>query len=149
MVVIHHPNGKPQAAAAIDNQQFTVVAWRDPVVELLPDAVPTCSDEALVWWTPSVGPTGMLMAHRFAAYAGEGPTMWTAAEVAATFGMSGGSSRLLRTLGRLERFGIIACQDGTIAVRLMLAPLTRRQRAQLPEYLAEALDNGSTGIQAR
>ena len=120
--------------------QLTVVAWRDPVVEGHPDAIPTCSDDALVWWTPSVGPTGMLMAHRFAAYAIDGPTTWTVADLAATFGMGGSSSRLVRTLARLERFGIISCDGTTIAVRLMLAPLTRRQRAGLPRYLADAAD---------
>lgn len=48
---------------------LVVVAWHDPVVESAPDAIPTASDEALVWWTPLVGPTGMVMAHRFATYA--------------------------------------------------------------------------------
>src|SRR6478609_3245911 len=102
---------RSQPAVTMEGEQLgqlTVVAWRDPLVEGHPDAIPTCSDEALVWWTPSVGPTGMLMAHRFAAYAVDGPTTWTVADLAATFGMGGSSSRLVRTLARLERFGIIS-----------------------------------------
>ncbi len=129
-----------QTSARHQLAELTVVAWRDPVVESQPGAIPTWSDDALVWWTPSVGPTGMLMAHRFAAHASEGPTTWAAADLAATFGMSGGISRLIHTLARLERFGIISCDRSTIAVRLMLAPLTRRQRAGLPGYLADAAD---------
>ncbi len=120
--------------------ELTVIAWRDPVVENHPAAIPTCSDDALIWWTPSVGPTGMLMAHRFAAYASEGPTAWAVADLAATFGMRGGSGRLVHTLARLKRFGIISSHDTTVAVRLMLAPLTRRQRACLPGYLADAAE---------
>jgi len=134
----------PAQAATIDGTTaaapcLVVVAWHDPVVESAPDAIPTASDEALVWWTPLVGPTGMVMAHRFATYATTGPTTWTAEEVCATFGMGHANSRLDHTLTRLERFGIITRRGAVIAVRLMLAPLTRRQREALPAYLADAL----------
>lgn len=134
----------PAQAATIDGTTaaapcLVVVAWHDPVVESVPDAIPTASDEALVWWTPLVGPTGMVMAHRFATYATTGPTTWTAEEVCATFGMGHANSRLDHTLTRLERFGIITRRGAVIAVRLMLAPLTRRQREALPAYLCDAL----------
>jgi len=134
----------PAQAATIDGTTaaapcLVVVAWHDPVVESAPDAIPTASDEALVWWTPLVGPTGMVMAHRFATYATTGPTTWTAEEVCATFGMGHANSRLDHTLTRLERFGIITRRGAVIAVRLMLAPLTRRQREALPAYLCDAL----------
>lgn len=123
----------------IDESTFVVVAWRDPVVEGMPGAIPTASEEVLVWWTPGVGPTGMVMAHRFAAYAAGGPTCWTVADISATFGIGGNTNRLAHTLTRLERFGIVTCREGEIAVRLMLAPLAQRQRACLPGYLGAAL----------
>ena len=134
----------PAQPATIDGTSaaapcLVVVAWHDPVVESAPDAIPTASDEALVWWTPLVGPTGVVMAHRFATYAATGPTTWTIEEVCATFGMGHANSRLDHTLTRLERFGIITRRGPVIAVRLMLAPLTRRQREALPAYLADAL----------
>jgi len=53
--------------------------------------------------------------------------------------MGHANSRLDHTLTRLERFGIITRRGAVIAVRLMLAPLTRRQREALPAYLADAL----------
>ncbi len=114
---ITNPTPRLQPTAPNDSGQLvelTVTAWRDPVVEGHPAAIPTCSDDALIWWTPSVGPTGMLMAHRFAAYASEGPTAWAVADLAATFGMRGGSGRLVHTLTWLERFGIISFHDTPI-----------------------------------
>lgn len=126
--------------ATTEPDEFTVIAWRDPVVEEAPGSITTWSDEALIWWTPSVGPTSMLMAHRLAAYATQGPTTWTATDLAATFGMGTSRTRLDHTLDRLERFGIITRHGTSIAVRLMLAPLTRRQRETLPGYLADGLD---------
>lgn len=143
----HTPATKPAqptkqtepATTAADT--FTVIAWRDPVVEEAPGAIPTWSDDALIWWTPLVGPTGMLIAHRFAAYVSQGPTTWTLPELSATFGMGGASrTRVEHALDRLVRFGIINRHGSCIAVRTMLAPLNRRQRATLPDYLRHGLD---------
>jgi hypothetical protein len=119
--------------------ELTVRAWHDPMVEAIPGAIPTASDEALIWWTPSVGPTGMLMAHRFATYAAEGLTVWTVADIAATFGMGTATRRVFHTLDRLERFGLVSVTGTSIAVRLTLAPLSARQRARLPQYLADGI----------
>ncbi len=127
-------------AEEADAAGLTVTAWRDEIVENLPGATPTASEEALIWWTPSVGPTGMLMAHRFAAYASAGPTTWTVTDTAATFGLGASAGRVARTLVRLEHFGIVCCDGSTIAVRLRLPPLNRHQRACLPHYLAGAFD---------
>ena len=131
----------PADTGQIEIPTLRVVVWRDPVVESMPGAVPTASDHALVWWTPIIGPTGILIAHRFATYAAEGPSEWTANDVTATFGMGNSSSRLSHTLTRLQRFGIVSCHGSEIAVRLMLAPLTRRQQLSLPGYLADAFDD--------
>lgn len=115
---------------------ITVVAWRDPVVESTPGAVPTASDDALVWYVPSVGTIGMVMAHRWATYAADGPSTWSLEDVAGTFGIGRSVTRVVHSLDRLARFGIIRRHDRTVAVRLWLGPLTQRQRCQLPGYLA-------------
>lgn len=115
---------------------LAVVAYPDPVVENSAGSIPTASDDALIWWTPSVGPTAMLMAHRFATYAAEGPSSWSLVDLAQTFGAGNSTGRMLHTLDRLERFGIIVRRGDIIGIRLWLPPLTSRQRARLPEYLA-------------
>ena len=115
---------------------LAVVAYPDPVVEAAAGSIPTASDDALIWWTPSVGPTAMLMAHRFATYATEGPSSWSLADLAQTFGAGNSTGRVLHTLDRLERFGITVRRGDIVGIRLWLPPLTARQRAQLPEYLA-------------
>lgn len=117
-----------------------VLAWRDPTVEQAPGAIRTDSDEALVWYTPSIGCIGMAMAHRFARHAAAGPSDWTIDDLARTFGIGSSPARVLRSLDRLERFGIARRYDHTVAVRLWLAPLPVRQRSQLPGYLADAYD---------
>jgi hypothetical protein len=60
--------------------------------------------------------------------------------LAATFGLDAGgrNSSLVRTLARLEQFGIIRITTGTIAVRLAVGPLPRRWIDRLPHYLAAA-----------
>ena len=117
---------------------FTIDAWRDPVVEAAPGAIRTDTDDALVWYTPSIGTIGMAMAHRFARHATDGPSLWTIEDIALTFGIGNSAARVWRSLDRLDRFGIINRTGDRIAVRLWLAPLTQRQIAQLPPYLAAA-----------
>ncbi len=115
---------------------IAVVSYPDPLIDGAPGAIPTASDDALVYWTPSVGPTGMLMAHRFATYAADAPSNWSLDDLAQTFGAGKSTGRILHTFDRLERFGIIVRREDIIGVRLWLPPLTARQRARLPEYLA-------------
>ena len=76
-----------------------------------PESIPTASDDALIWWTPSVGPTAMLMAHRFATYAAEAPSNWSLVDLAQTFGAGKSTGRILHTFDRLERFGIIVRRE--------------------------------------
>ena len=116
----------------------TVIAWHDATVEQTPGAMRTDSDDALVWYTPSIGTIGMAIAHRFARHATAGATMWTLDDIARTFGIGLAPARVGRSLDRLARFGIIHRAGGTLAVRLWLPPLTSRQRCQLPAYLADA-----------
>ena len=126
-----------RSAAGIE---LTVIAWPDPVIEGLPGAMPTASDDALVWWTPFVGTIGMVMAHRFARQAADGPSRWSIEDVAGTFGISPTPARVLRVIDRLERFALVRRRGNTVAVRLWLPPLTERQRRRLPAYLADAWD---------
>ncbi len=126
-------------ALAVAATKITVVAWLDPVLDAVPGAHLTASDDALVWYTPLLGPSAMLMAHRFAGYAAEGPSTWTIADVARTFGLGAAVGRVAHIFDRLERFGVITHQDANIvAVRLLLPPLRARQRLLLPAYLADA-----------
>lgn len=118
--------------------ELNVVPWPDPVIDASPGAVPTSSDDALVWYVPLVGTIGMLMAHRWASYAADGPSTWTYEDIAGTFGIGKSVTRVEHSLDRLARFGIIRRHGRTVAVRLWLAPLTYCQRAQLPGYLADA-----------
>ncbi|MGE3836110.1 MAG: hypothetical protein AB7H43_15200 [Acidimicrobiia bacterium] len=130
----------PSAPVLSAGDTMTVLAWRDPTVEQAPGALRTDSDDALVWYTPSVGTIGMAMAHRFARHAIDGPSTWTVEDIARTFGIGLSPARVLRSLERLERFGIVRRHGHTVHVRLWLAPLTFRQRCQLPAYLAAACD---------
>jgi len=132
--------GRDTGALTSAADSVTVIAWHDPVVDAAPGAIRTDSDDALVWYTPSIGTIGMAMAHRFARHATDGPSCWTIEDVARTFGLGPSAARVQRSLDRLERFGIIRRHGHTIAVRLWLAPLTYRQRCGLPAYLAHAYD---------
>lgn len=134
--VHHHATSDPGPA----DDELTVIAWRDPIVEAVPGAMPTDSDDALVWWTPTVGTIGMVMAHRFARQAAIEPTWWTIEDIALTFGISPRPARVLGVIDRLCRFGVVRHHAGTVAVRLWLPPLTLRQRHRLPTYLADAWD---------
>jgi len=125
--------------ALADEDIITIDAWRDPVVAGHPQSTPTNSDHTLFWWTPIIGPTSALMAHRFAALTANGDIhTFTTRELARTFGLGDGSSRLRATIARLECFGVARVHQNTVAVRLALAPLTARQLRALPGYMAIA-----------
>ena len=117
---------------------IAVLAWRDQLVESHPESHPTASIETLVWWTPILGPTATLIAHRFAGYAAQGnEASFSLADLSRTFGMGSSLTRVRAALLRLERFRVISVNDGTVFVRIALPPLTRRQLDQLPPYLLE------------
>ena len=73
----HHdqPTAKEQWIKSLTDI-VTVHPWHDPVVEANPLAVPTNSDEAMIFWTPSVGCLAMTMAFRFSSYAAQAPSTW-------------------------------------------------------------------------
>ncbi|MGE3689392.1 MAG: hypothetical protein AB7J47_23875 [Acidimicrobiia bacterium] len=134
------PVERPTDSILSVSDTLTVIAWHDPTVEQASGAMPTDSDDALVWYTPSVGTIGMAMAHRFARHATTAPRYWTVEDIARTFGVGPSAARVARSLDRLERFAIVRRTGRTVAVRLWLAPLTYRQRCALPGYLAAAYD---------
>ena len=114
------------------------MAWRDRVVESHPDSYPTSSTDTLMWWTPVLGPTAALMAHRFAGHvASAGQVQFDLGDLARTLGLGRSTSRVRTSIARLERFDIVSVEDATVFVRLSLPPLTRRHLGQLPPYLVE------------
>ena len=67
----------PTAAPSLSTgDTLRVQAWRDPIVEDTPGAIRTDTEEALVWFTPSVGTISMAMAYRFARHAQAGPSVF-------------------------------------------------------------------------
>ncbi len=131
---------KPTATRSIPpdlDATVTVTAWRDEVVEADPRSHPTSSSDTLVWWTPILGPSATLLAHRFAGYAARGGQQeFTLGDIARTLGMGQSTSRVRSTIDRLARFGVVNVFGQTVHVRLALPPLTERQAQQLPTYLA-------------
>ena len=97
----------PTITTIADHVTLTVEAWHDPIVEAAPGAVRTDTDDALVWYTPSIGTIGIAMAHRFARHATDGPSLWTIEDLALTFGIGNSAARVWRSLDRLDRFGTI------------------------------------------
>jgi hypothetical protein len=128
---------------------ISVLAWRDHIVESHPESHPTSSNDTLVWWSPILGPTATLMAHRFAGYVAHGDQMqFTLADLARTFGMGQSMGRVRASFQRLERFGIISLHDQTLFVRTALPPLTRRHLEQLPPYLVELYERRRSSLRA-
>jgi hypothetical protein len=136
MLTTTHPATLTPTSSLSLTDVLTIVAWHDDTVDNMPGSIPTACDDALIWWTPIAGTIALAMAHRFSAYAATGPTSWTVEDIARTFGIGQSVSRVVHTLDRLERFGIIRRDRRTIAVRLWLPKLNARQLAQLPDYLA-------------
>lgn len=119
---------------------FTI--WHDPVSER--DGIPADSDDALVWYTPVLGPTSVLLLHRIARYLGATPELnFDTVELAASLGLAS-SDRLAtsdgfnRAMHRLEMFGMIRPIGTTIHARTILPPLAQRQLRLLPNYLRSA-----------
>jgi hypothetical protein len=142
-----NPLGPAGAAHALMSGDIVVTVWRDPVVEA--HGWPTVADDTLVWLAGVVGPSGTLVGHRLAAYAADGDSTSAPDVLAATFGLDAGgrNSSLVRTLARLEQFGIIRITTRTIAVRLAVGPspnggsptppLPRRRLPSLPRRRPE------------
>jgi hypothetical protein len=116
---------------------LTIVPWPDPTIETL--GHDPRSRYAETFWLPILGPTALLLLRHLAVRFDETPVgvELRVAETSQALGVGnreGSTSPILRTLARLEQFGL-ACADPlspTIAVRRQLPPVTRRQLGRLP-----------------
>jgi hypothetical protein len=130
-----HPSRHPRPD---DTTTFVIEAWPDPAVDADPNSHPTASSETLLWWTPVLGPTAALMAHRFATVLAHQPRLRISSDdLARTFGMGNANGRVRATIARLERFGIVTTHAESIYLRTTLPPLSSRHLEQLPAYLRE------------
>jgi hypothetical protein len=98
----------------------------------------TDSDDFLFYWPARIGPTGTLVAYRFARYATVyGPVEWNLDELAATLSVP--RSRLTATLNRLDSFGVGTFVDCThFHINLYLPHLSERRLRNFPPELAYA-----------
>ncbi len=136
MTLTHTNQHRGLAAEPIAS--VTVIPWRDQLVEVHPESTATASNETLVWWTPTLGPTATLMAHRFAGYMKlHQEAKFTMADLAAMFGMGESMTRIRVAFERLERFGVIRVDGQTVSVRMSLGPLSEKQIERLPACLAD------------
>lgn len=108
--------------------------WIDPLAAGGFDAD---SDDALVYLAPFLGPTSVLLLHRISRYlVPPAIDTWALDDLAATFGVT--PSKLIASLARLERFGMIRTVDTHIEVRTQVPPLPARHIERMPTYLAAA-----------
>ena len=115
----------------------TIIPWPDPTIDTL--GHDPRSRYVETFWLPILGPTALLLLRHLAVRFDETPVgvELRVAETSQALGVGnreGSSSPILRTLARLEQFGV-ACADPlspTIAVRRNLPPVTRRQLGRLP-----------------
>jgi len=103
----------------------------------------TDSNDLLTYVTPYLGPSATLMVHRFATYftAGDVWLDFELPDLAQTFGLghTGINSPLMRTIGRIHRFGFgqIAGSRTHLAIRTAIPPISRRHAERIPSYLTD------------
>ena len=122
---------------------LAVVAWDDPVVENLGHAPRSVYVET--YWLPVLGPSATWAMRRLTAWLDAAPDGYDVplAELGRELGLGAGTGRnaaVIRTLSRLVAFGMATPLGDALAVRRMLAPLTRRQVQSLPGPLASRHD---------
>jgi|1186.fasta_scaffold158999_3 excisionase family DNA binding protein len=98
----------------MDPNQINAIAHPRPV-----DGMPTNSDWAIGMWTPKLGPTAMLLAHRLAGdVINGGPTTYRLDRLARNLGV--GEAKVTASLKRLHRCDVALVGDGVVAIRLTL-----------------------------
>lgn len=119
---------------------YLFTEWKDPEpvgVEPIP------GEFLLTFWTPILGPTGVLILRAVASCVRRRPEWRVGAEdLGAMVGVRGAgkSSPLVRTVARLEQFGFVRWRaqlgpDSAYEVRLSAPELHRRQVQHLPGAL--------------
>ncbi len=122
---------------------LTVVPWPDAIVERFGHAPRSVYVET--YWLPILGPSATWAMRRLIAWLDAEPDGYELplAELGRALGLGSGSGRnaaVTRTLSRLITFGMATPLGDALAVRRMLAPLTRRQVRMLPDALAARHD---------
>ena len=114
---------------------------RDPLEQ--PTWLPAVSNDLLAYATPIMGPLSTLIVHRMGCYfaAGYDWHQFELDELGRTFGVAGAepNSPLIRSLGRIDRFGFGQLDAGRpkLRIRPMIPPLSRRLAERLPQYLQD------------
>jgi len=87
------------------------------------EGIPTHSDDALRLWTPTLGPTAMLLAYRLAGdVERDGPTTYVVDGLAADLGVM--VSKVTSAVKRLHRLNVALVHNERIAIRLTLSMVT-------------------------
>lgn len=122
---------------------LTIVVWHDAVVENFGHAPRSVYVET--YWLPILGPSATWAMRRLTPWLDATPDGYDLAlsDFGRELGLGAGTGRnaaVVRTLARLVTFGMATPLGDALAVRVMLAPLTRRQLQQLPDALAAQHD---------
>lgn len=136
-----------------EHDPVAIVPLVDPVVDTV--GYDPRSNYVETFWLPVLGPASLVLLRRIADFLDDSPTGFPLplAPTAASLGLGHTealNAPLVRTLGRVVRFGMAAIEDEHLAVRRRLPPLARRHIARLPGYLAERLgSDAASPAQAR
>ena len=112
---------------------LTVKGWRDAVVE--ERGFPVLSPYVEAVWLPVLGPSATLALRRLGALAAARPEGVDVdlGDLARDLGLGGATARLLRTLRRLEMFGMATSRVDHLAVRTAVGPLPERHLCRLSQ----------------
>lgn len=99
-----------------------------------PGAHETNTLDAIIWWTPTLGPTATIAAVHLANHAINQPlTPLAITDLQAMLGVTELAGRCWRAINRLERFGIITWHStDTLTLRTKLPALRPNQLERLP-----------------
>src|SRR4051812_30166844 len=132
-----------------EHDPLHVVAWPDAVVERFGHAPRSVYVET--YWLPILGPSATWAMRRLTAWLDAEPGGYDLqlCDLGRELGLGSGTGRnasLIRTLARLVAFGMATPLGDALAVRRMLAPLTRKQVRSLPDSLAARHDAEPCGV---
>lgn len=128
---------------------LAIVPWPDAVVERFGHAPRSVYVET--YWLPVLGPSATWAMRRLTAWLDAEPIGYDLqlSDFSRELGLGPGTGRhsaLIRTLTRIVAFGMATPLGEALAVRRMMAPLTRRQVQSLPAALAARHDAESSHV---
>lgn len=123
----------------ISHDHLSIVAWRDPAVEISGHHPASAYVER--YWLPSFGPSATWAQRRlvFALEDHGGSYRISLVDLARELGLGAGTGRhslVVRTLTRLVALGLARPSEELLAVRLAVPSLSARHLARLPDHLA-------------